>query len=203
MLGCVPILQELQKKKPKNRGYRHKTSGRAEYYLHLLRNYPCGRAIGLLHCRSILRICQISPESLDDEGLARVMAVATIIDNLAIGFTDETCKRLQPVFHEADKAHTLHARLGELAKFYDDDITRHVDKGLGHLEAVWSAVTRDAVCYVGRQLEQDFGGLRAARRVTELVNHTFARPKLTEPQVRYLCGWIKGRAPEPVASSDP
>ena len=115
MLGCVPILQELQKKKPKNRGYRHKTSGRAEYYLHLLRNYPCGRAIGLLHCRSILRICQISPESLDDEGLARVMAVATIIDNLAMRFTDEACKRLPPVFRGRQSAHATHAagRAGE------------------------------------------------------------------------------------------
>ena len=114
-----------------------------------------------------------------------------MIGNLAKRLDDEFYKQLPPFYHESHKAQTLHA----LGEDYDDDTTRHVDMALDHLEAAMSAVVRDAVVYIGRQLEQDFGGLRAPRLVAWLVNHTFGlRPKLTEHQVRYSCGWIKRRA---------
>jgi hypothetical protein len=51
---------------------------------------------------------------------------------------------------------------------------------------------RDAVRYAGWWLEMEFSGLRAPGLVAELVSDAFGLKK-TESQVRYLCGWIKGR----------
>jgi hypothetical protein len=93
---------------------------------------------------------------------------------------------------------------------YEEDAEWHARKAREHLKA--TGIVSGSAHYVGRCLERDFGGLRASKRVADLVNCAFElKPKtsaqrlltrgrhlepskLTEHQVRYLCGWIKRRA---------
>src|SRR5215468_1401539 len=156
ILGSVPILQEILKKNSRG-GYRHQTSGMAAAYLRALRD-PRTR-------KTLLRASRLSPESFaGDEDIARRMAVASMIRNLEKSFDDEFYKYLPRFYHECDITHALHTR------DYDDESTRHADLALDRLETAISAVVHHAVIYAGRQLERDFGGLRAPKLVARLIN---------------------------------
>jgi hypothetical protein len=162
----------------------HPSSGEALWILAVLR-HPDAR-------RDYLRLARVSPESFrSDEDCARALAVSLMIGNLGRWCDAEFNKRLGPFSHERRKAQAIH----ELGQDYEPDARQHVYRALAHLEAAWSAITRDAVRYAGWYLEQEFSGLRAPLLVAELSNDAFEpRPKKTERQARYLCGWEQHRS---------
>jgi hypothetical protein len=178
--GCVfaKVLRQLQRQGHECGGFYHPTSGIAAAFLALLRDR---------HKRKdFLQLAGVSPESFrSDEDCARKLAVGWMIGNLVKMFEAEFNKRFGQFCHERRKAQTLH-KLGEN---YEEDARRHVWKALAHLEAAWSVGADVIVCYAGWSLERDFR-LRAPRLVAQLVTHALGlRPKMTERQARYLCGW--------------
>jgi hypothetical protein len=182
IVACQPILRQIRKKNRKCGGYLHQTSGIAAGFLRALRD-PRART-------PFLRISRISPDNYGDEDIARTMALALILNNLERRFDDELYKHLPRIYHEGRIVHKLHM----LGDDCSDDTDRHADTALDRLEAAIDAVMDDAVRYTGRCIERDFDGLRAPKLVAEFFNHTFGRrPKLTEDQVRYSCGWIAAK----------
>jgi hypothetical protein len=199
------VLRQLYKRDRKCGGFYHPTNeripdvlgiGMAAAFLGLLRD-PRTR-------EDFLRLNGVSPENVRcDESLARALALAWMIGNLAKWRDAEVNKRLDQFRHERRRAQTLH----ELGEDYEEDARRHDWKALAHLnEAVdeYRAATRSVgtiVRYIGWSLEEDFS-LRAPRLVAELVTNIVGlRPKMTERQARYLCGWeqrspMKNRTPE-------
>jgi hypothetical protein len=179
--ALTKLLRKLRQQNRQYGGFRHPTSGLAARYLGRLRD-PRTR-------EDFLRLKGISPESLSsssDEDNARALALAEMIINLVKRYDAEFNKRFPQFCHERRMAQTLH----ELGPDYDQDARRHVYMALAHLDAAESTFVRDAVRYAGWCLERDFGGLRAPQLVAELASYALRR-KMTEHQVRYLCGWIK------------
>jgi hypothetical protein len=176
------LLVQLRKQKRKCGGFLHPTSGMAEAYLSLLRD---GR-----RRNDFLQIFRVSPENLGgDENIARSLAVACMIADLARGFDAALNRGFAEFCHQRHMAQTLHA----LGPDYDEDARRHLYKGLAHLDEARSVFVRCAVEHLGACLERDFG-IRAPGLVAELITHAFGlRPKITEGQARYLCNWIKQR----------
>jgi hypothetical protein len=179
------LWRQLRRQKRGCGGFRHPTSGLAARYLGRLRDRRTRE--------DFLRLKGISPECLSsssDEDNARALALAEMIIGLAKRYDAEFNKRFPQFCHERHMAQTLHT----WGQDYDQDARRHVYMALAHLDAARSTFVRDAVRYAGWCLERDFDGLRAPQLVAELVSHAVGlRRKMTEHQVRYLCGWIKRR----------
>jgi hypothetical protein len=179
------LLRQLRQQNRRCGGFRHQTSGLAAAFLGPL-HYPRTR-------KAFLRLAGLSQESLSsssDEDNARMLALAQMIIDLANRYDAEFNKRFPQFCHERHMAKRLH----KLGPDYHQDARRHVYMALAHLDAARSTFERDAVRYAGWCLERDFGGLRAPQLVAELVGHAVGlRRKITEHQVRYLCGWIKRR----------
>jgi cytosine/adenosine deaminase-related metal-dependent hydrolase len=150
----------------------------AELYLDLLRD-PDTR-------EEFLPIARVSPESFrTDEDIARAVAVGSMIGNMAKTFEAESDKRFRQFCNERRKAQTLH----KLEEDFEEDAKRHVRNALARLDATGSVGARIIAWHAGWSLERDFG-LRAPKLVAMLVTHALGlRPKMTERQVRYLCGW--------------
>jgi hypothetical protein len=171
------LLRQLHKQDHERGGFRHPTTGFAAAILGVLRN-PRTRT-------RFLQLFEVSPVS-NDENTARAVAVAWMISDLAKRFDAEFNKRFPQFCHERHKAQTLH----NLGPDFDEHARRQVYTALAHLDAATTVFVRYAVLHAGRCLERDFGGLRAPKLVADLVNDAVGlRLKITERQVRYLCGW--------------
>jgi hypothetical protein len=160
------------------RGFYYPTSGIAAVYLNDLRD-PETR-------QDLLRFTRASPKSFrSDEDLARTMAVCWMIGNMAEMYEAEVNRWFDQFSDERRKSQTLRG----LGKDYEEEAIRHNWKALEHLMVARSTSADRLARYAGRCLERDFNFCPAGL-VAELVSDAVqARPKMTESQVRYLCGW--------------
>jgi hypothetical protein len=178
------LSRQLGKENSGGGGFYYPTGGNAAIYLDLLRD-PRTR-------KDLLLFYGASPADFrGDEHLARTLAVVGMFGSVLKMRDAEINKRLDQLVRERCKAHRLH----KLGTDYEEDASRHVFMALAHLEVAideYYAATRSVrniVRYVGWSLELDFS-LRAPRLVAELVTNIVGlKPKLTERQARYLCGW--------------
>ena len=194
------LLRQLQRQNHECGGFRHPTIGMAAAFLRLLRD-PDKREDFLqdfLRTSARARIDDDVHEdatkiggtqhgSLEnihsDESMARAMAVDWMIGGMVLLRDAEVNKLFDQFSHERRKAQTLYM----LGTDYEEDARRHIWEAVDYLKAAGSA--DNIVRYAGWSLEKNFS-LKAPRLVARLVTHAVPlRPKMTERQARYLCGW--------------
>jgi hypothetical protein len=171
------LLRMSRRRARRGDGFHKATSGAAAAMLDILHDSQARQ--------TLLTPARVSPATFrSGEDCARSLAIGWMIGDMATKLDDDAYRRLAKYEIERQKARTLRG----LGEEFGEDADRHDREAADLMKAV--EVAHGAVRYLGRCLERDFDSLRAPRLVADFVTRAFGMtPKMTERQVRYLCGW--------------